>query len=258
MTHTFANSEKPLILILLVINRKAKMHRSTIKETGFLLFVSKFICLSRKRNPVSQEKGLTLVECLAAIVIFGLSITAITSPIMLAMATRVRAYRAQQAMQIAQGEIDRVRLILERGDLPLAQLTPLLPPNAGDGEPKAVEAPTGEDTACNTTTASNPNQWCRVTLKNEEFAVQTFRTKTKTPKDISPESKSQTPIGLMMGVRVYPIAAINSNQTLSKEPMSLGFSAITTSSAAPLVAIYTPIVRSDLDKSADIYKELLK
>jgi len=241
-----------------------QMHRLTIKKTGFLLFVSKVICLSRKRNPASSEKGLTLVECLAAIVIFGLSITAITSPIMLAMATRVRAYRVQQAMQIAQGEIDRVRLILERGDLSLAQLTPLLPPNAGGGEAAAFGAPTAEDTACKTTastpkpTASNSNQWCRVTLKNEEFAVQTFRTKTTALKDISPDSKSQTPIGLMMGVRVYPIAAINSKQALSKEPMSLGFSAITTSSAAPLVAIYTPIVRSDLDESAEVYKALLE
>jgi type II secretory pathway pseudopilin PulG len=264
MTHTFANSENPSVL--LVIHRRVKMHRLTIKKTGFLLFVSKFIGLSRKRNPVSTEKGLTLVESLAAIVIFGLSITAITSPIMLAMATRVRAYRAQQAMQIAQGEIDRVRLILERGDLSLAQLTPLLPPNAGDGSPKAVEAPTAEDTACNTTTASTPqptasnsDRWCLVEVRDggEQFAVQTFRTKTTALKDISPDSKSQTPIGLMMGVRVYPIAAINSNQTLSTEPMSLGFSAITTASAAPLVAIYTPIVKSDLPQSAEIYKKLL-
>lgn len=232
------------------------MHRLTIKETG-LLFISQFIGLSRKRNPVSTEKGLTLVECLAAIVIFGLSITAITSPIMLAMATRVRAYRAQQAMQIAQGEIDRVRLILERGDLSTAQLTPLLPPNAGAGAAKAVEAPTAQNTSC-TPTATSPTQWCLVKVKEEEFAVQTFRTNTKTLSDLpSGQSKSQAPIGLMMGVRVYPIAAINSNQTLSTEPMSLGFSAITTASAAPLVAIYTPIVRSDLQQSAEIYTKLL-
>ena len=232
------------------------MYRLTIKETGFMLFISKFIGLSRKRNPVSTEKGLTLVESLAAIVIFGLSITAITSPVMLAMATRVRAYRAQQAMQIAQGEIDRVRLILERGDLSHAQLTPLLPPDAGSGAAKAVGPPSGQG-SCNPT-ATAPTQWCSVKVREEEFAVQTFRTNTKTLRDLSSgQSQNQTPIGLIMGIRVYPIAAINSQQTLSTEPMSLGFSAITTATAAPLVAIYTPIVRSDLPQSAEIHKELL-
>ncbi len=221
-----------------------------------MLFISKLIGLSRKRNPVATEKGLTLIESLAAIVIFGLSITAITSPVMLAMATRVRAHRAQQAMQIAQGEIDRVRMILERGDLPLAQLTQLLPPDAGSGAAKAVGPPTVQG-SCNPT-ATAPTQWCLVKVREEEFAVQTFRTNTKTPRDIFPDqSQNQTPVGLLMGIRVYPITAINSQQTLGTEPMPLRFSAITTATAAPLVAIYTPIVRSDLSESAEIHKELL-
>ena len=83
------------------------------------------------------EQGLTLVEALAAIVIFGLSITAVTAPLMLSMATRVRAHRAQQAMQLAQGEIDRVRLLLERGDIN-NDLVSLLPPDGGNGEAIAV------------------------------------------------------------------------------------------------------------------------
>lgn len=238
------------------------MRRLTIKKTGLLPLV--------KRNPASAEQGLTLIEALAAIVIFGLCITAITSPMMFAMATRVRAHRAQQAMQIAQGEIDRVRLVLERGDLPLTQLNSLLPPNAGDGEPQDVGPPTTENTSCRKPpetsptqpVATSPTEWCLVKLRadGEEFAVQTFRTKTTALKDLtdlSPPSQNPTPIGFVMGVRVYPKTAIDSQKTLSTKPMSLGFSDVTTGTAAPLVAIYTRVVRSDLPQSGEVYKKLL-
>lgn len=226
------------------------MRRLTIKKTGLLPLV--------KRNPASAEQGLTLIEALAAIVVFGLCITAITSPVMLAMATRVRAHRAQQAMQIAQGEVDRVRLVLERGDLPLAQLNSLLPPNAGDGDPQDVGPPTTENTSCQPV-ATSPTEWCSVKLRadGEEFAVQTFRTKTTALKDLSTESQNQTPIGFVMGVRVYHKTAIDSQEPLRKEPMSLRFSDVTTGTAAPLVAIYTPVVRSDLPQSGEVYKKLL-
>jgi type II secretory pathway pseudopilin PulG len=198
------------------------------------------------------EKGLTLIEALAAIVIFGLSITAVTSPLMLSMATRVRAHRAQQAMQLAQGEIDRVRLLLERGDIN-DDLVDLLPPDDGGTVPAAdVGAPTGQDAACEPA-ADEVNQWCLVEVNNDEFAVQTFRTKTQ---PLSEENT--TPAGFVMGVRVYTKAAIDNNGTVGTEPISLAFSAANTSSPGPLVAIYTPIVRSDLPNSASIYNALLQ
>lgn len=203
------------------------------------------------------EKGLTLIEALAAIVIFGLSITAVTSPLMLSMATRVRAHRAQQAMQLAQGEIDRVRLLLERGDIN-DDLEDLLPPDGGTGEAAAVTAPTAQDAACapgaGAPAAGTATQWCLVTVnENDEFAVQTFRTKTQ---NIS--TPDSPPAGFVMGVRVYTKAAIDNNGTVGTEPISLAFSAANTSSPGPLVAIYTPIVRSDLPNSASIYNALLQ
>lgn len=226
------------------------MRRSTIKKTGLLPLV--------KKNPASAEQGLTLIEALAAIVIFGLCITAVTSPVMLAMAARVRAHRAQQAMQIAQGEIDRVRQILERGDLN-SQLNSLLPPDAGNENPENVDPPTTQNPNCQPV-ATSYTEWCLVELRQEgeQFAVQTFRTKTTDLSQISSESQNKTPIGFMMGVRVYHKTAIDSQEPLRKEPMSLGFSEIATGTAAPLVAIYTPVVRSDLSESAEIYRKLLQ
>ena len=202
----------------------------------------------KKSKPT--EKGLTLVEALAAIVIFGFSITAVTAPLMLSMATRVRAHRAEQAMELAQGEIDRVRLLLERGDIN-NDLVSLLPPDGGTGAAAEVAAPTGQDTTCEPA-AENATQWCLVKVNNDEFAIQTFRTKTQ---PIS--TTNTTPAGFTIGVRVYTKAAIDNNATLGTEPISLAFSAANTASAGPLVAVYTPIVRSDLPNSAGIYRNLL-
>lgn len=65
-----------------------------------------------------SEAGLTLVECIMAIVVVGV-VGAVIAPMMaISVATRVQSQRAEQSLALAQSEIDRVRIMFEQGDLP--------------------------------------------------------------------------------------------------------------------------------------------
>ena len=61
------------------------------------------------------SSGFTLIESLVAIVVVSITLVAITPPIFWATGTRVQNRRAEQAIALAQGEIDRVRAEIERG-----------------------------------------------------------------------------------------------------------------------------------------------
>jgi type II secretory pathway pseudopilin PulG len=67
-----------------------------------------------KRRKLQFDSGLTLIECLVAIIIVTLTVVAITQPIMVATGTRIQIRKQDQANQIAQGEVDRIRVIMER------------------------------------------------------------------------------------------------------------------------------------------------
>ena len=211
------------------------------------------------------EQGLTLIESLAAIVIFGFAVTAMTQPLIIAMATRVRAYRAQQSLQLAQGEIDRVRLLVEQsyqgqlktGDsLQTALNTYIskLPPESDKTNLKEVPAPESFTKYCKDALPTSATDGCKVTVNGADFGIQTFRlTNPNNPE--SPTVAQKVPVAFKMGVRVYPPAAL-SQSNLSREPASLAFSA-RSDGLAPLAVIYVPIVRSDLATSIDDYKKLI-
>lgn len=82
----------------------------------------------------NSQSGLTLIECLVAIIIVAITILAITPPILLATGMRVQSRRAEQANHIAQAEIDRVRTLMERGITDVN----LLPASAGAVSPQPL------------------------------------------------------------------------------------------------------------------------
>ena len=103
-------------------------------SSPFLLRLLSAVPRSRAAKSAS-EKGLTLIECLVAIVIISITVVAITPPIFVATASRIQSRRAEQANAIAQAEIDRIRTVVERGSKYTAEELPA----SGDG---AVAAPT--------------------------------------------------------------------------------------------------------------------
>jgi prepilin-type N-terminal cleavage/methylation domain-containing protein len=197
----------------------------------------------------SSEQGLTLVECLVAIVIIAIVSAAIAPPILLAAATRLQNQRVEQATQLARGEVDRIRLLVERGQYQTADL----PPSSAQNPIRGTPAPNGINNIASTRTSTqgflidlNP------TRVGDKFVVQTFRAQEQ-----AVSSTITTPIAFMMGVRVYSSRSFSNNAhpTLT-EPPRLGFTS-SESLQRPLAVLYTPILRSDQRFSMCKYHKFL-
>ncbi|MEL6382667.1 MAG: hypothetical protein AAFQ89_09365 [Cyanobacteria bacterium J06626_18] len=218
-----------------------------------------------RQNP-DEDSGLTLLETLVAIIVIALTVSAITPAFVLALATRVRSQRIEQAMQLARNEVDNVRLAMELTavDNPnTAGITEtrvdLLPEDVGTGEPRDVPAPTSfidlEDAKCTRATKPASGEACMVSIdridttapdKGADFAVQAYRVNSYTP------TGSTDPVAFEIGVRVYAYEAIENAAAgnLTTVPTSAGLTSGTdgeTSSylSAPLAVIYTTIIRSE-------------
>ncbi|RZM75978.1 PulJ/GspJ family protein [Leptolyngbya iicbica] len=197
--------------------------------------------------------GLTLLECLAAIVVVGMIGAAITPVLVLSVATRVQSQKAEQALAVAQGEIDRVRVILEQGgdradalrDLDPAATSPPpanpLPTAAGSTITE-VPAPTAPAVPILPADVSadfdQPTQTIAVFVDptddptdpdDADFAVQRFRVE-------APDVER----GFYIGVRVYDYQAIVDGDNLGINEGSLG---LTSSQGervrAPMAALYS-------------------
>ena len=220
-----------------------------------------------KRTHSSQ--GFTLIEALIAIVIVAITLVSITPPIFLATATRVQNRRVQQAQQIAQGEIDRIRVIVERSQ---ADADTYLPPKQGVNVRVAdtPPAPSGTITTASTkmrssnSTCANPDdgkvQSTGLLLIDvdgdpdckPEFIVQTFRSD-----GVRDDSTAATapPDGFVMGVRVYSI--VSNGSVRSTVPANIrGTNGLGNQQNRPLAVLYGTIMRNGSSKSLDIYRKL--
>ncbi len=197
-------------------------------------------------QPSQNDSGLTLLEALVAMIIITVVVTVITPPVFLAVGTRVNNRRTEQALQVAQAEIERVRLLM-MGSETFADLetSGRLPPEAPDtispknlqemGAPTqfcAGEAP-GEATCVSATSVYQ-------SAASNGLYVQTFR-------DAGWPEEGET-IAFNMGVRVYSSEAFDASQNpvaaLQTEPASVGFTSGTKQrSTRPLVVMYTEMSR---------------
>lgn len=185
---------------------------------------------SSSANPApSSERGLTIMECLVAVLLILITIAMVAPPLVLATATRVQNRRAAQALQVAQGEIDRIRTIVVMGQHRPPNLPAVAPGTttanlASVGRPTAVDPrlrslnPTG--TACPATrfdpsaatppTAVTVNSLLPIDVDGDcvaDYLMQVFRTPglVSTPEQ-SPGRQSR-PSEFDVGVRVYPVLA---------------------------------------------------
>jgi type II secretory pathway pseudopilin PulG len=164
---------------------------------------------SGKPDSPSSE-GLTLIECLVAIVVISLTIVAITPPIFLATATRVQSRKAERAMQVAQAEIDRVRVLVERGNYTMNTLPAPAGENlktVGVANAPGGQSPLSSPASCNTYPGAAPvsiDTMIRVDVDGDcvpEYAMQVFRTNGTIP--TGGTSGTTPPFNFEMGVRVY-------------------------------------------------------
>ncbi|NJR37661.1 MAG: hypothetical protein HC781_01030 [Leptolyngbyaceae cyanobacterium CSU_1_4] len=205
----------------------------------------------------SSEQGLTLLECLMAVMVMGLTMAMITPPLVIAAATRVQNRQAEQAMQIAQGEVDRVRATLARENgqnLTLARLPAIatvssnLEAVAPPARPSTSSPMKSSATTCGITNYNNGqqiaiNQGLRVDVDGDckaDFFMQTFRTAGTI------RGSASTPSDFQLGVRVYSILAATSSGSLETKPASLQIvSGQGNRRTRPLAVLYTPFSQSD-------------
>ena len=169
-----------------------------------------------------KEQGLTLTECIVAIVVLSAVIVSMTPPIFLAVATRAQNKKAEQALQLAHGEIDKIRVLIERGEYQ----EPELPPNAGTNTTVDNVTPP-QSVYYNGSIIQSTNYYCSkydqqgapqlkvteallVDINGDckpDFLVQTFRVN----QILKPGTN--IPMIFTMGVRVYSTAAANFDAT---------------------------------------------
>jgi len=212
----------------------------------------------RPSNP--SEAGLTLLECIVAMVMMSIVAVAITPPLFLATASRVQSNRAEQATQIAQGEIDKVRVIIERGEY-VTSANPLesLPQEGSEDIVKTpAPNPVPELTAlestrekCDKKIAFLPASSLRpVDIDGDcqpDFAVQTFRTPASSKNSVTATTGLVIPISFRLGVRVWAYQPLKTNtQPLATSPASLQLTtSVGEQGIKPLAVMYTQLTRAD-------------
>jgi prepilin-type N-terminal cleavage/methylation domain-containing protein len=218
--------------------------------------------LRRSQSDAATEQGLTLIECIVAIIIVALTVTAITPPIFLATATRIQSRRAEQANTIAQAEVDRVRTLIERGGYKEAAL-----PNLGTGAAptntitnylmspaqcaSAQNYPVYVDPSPTVTSPPNPvnaSALVQVDVSGDciaDFVMQTFRRddcKATTALPAAP------PDSFTVGVRVYHYTPGETLGTLEAERANLAMTQGQRdrgSARRPMAALYSRVARND-------------
>ncbi|HEY9894400.1 MAG TPA: type II secretion system protein [Candidatus Sericytochromatia bacterium] len=212
-----------------------------------------------------RDEGLSLIECLVAIVVVSITLIAITPPIFFITATRVQSRKAEQALQVAQAEIDRVRAVVERGVYTTADLPAVV------GSINNVPAPTSiasgvlksanSSASCNTYTGVTVPVTALLPVNTDldpsnpaacqsQFLVQTFRT-------AGTAGSSVPTSGFRLGVRVYsdnPLLRQNLSGLQTAQASLRFVSGLGDQNRRPLAILYSTIVRNDTSNSLQDYR----
>ncbi|MBD1995741.1 type II secretion system protein [Leptolyngbya sp. FACHB-541] len=176
----------------------------------------------------SSEQGVTLLECLVAISVVALLGAMITPPLFVAAATRVQNRRAEQAFQLAQSEVDRIRALVARGQHQIENLPAVVdsldadPPTIPSGFLKSI------DETCNTYEDQQipANQVLPIDITGDcesDFLMQVYRTRSPNEVTEAAGQPAYQPLDFDVGIRVYSVRAEDNLGRLSAEPASLQF-----------------------------------
>ena len=224
-----------------------------------------------------RSSGFTLIESLVAIVVISVTLVAITPPIFWATGTRVQNRRAEQALALAQGEIDRVRAEIERGgsitpsDLPASVGATNLMANYEGPAPGAFwskmrsvrpEYNTAE-TVIDSQRFPAANQYLRVDTdgvedadetRRAEFFVQVFRDTGVC--DENPCSSTAVPRIFSVTVRVYSAIAKDSTEPKLKNTRAslTGTTGTKQAKDRPLAILTSEVSRSVNSKTLEQYR----
>jgi type II secretory pathway pseudopilin PulG len=249
-------------------------------------FTSRKQLLHLTQKKQSTDQGLTLIEGLIAIVIISITMVSITPPIFWAVATRVQTQRAEQALKIAQGEIDRVRVLIERNQVGTTQLS-LLPPSvngatetevrkrsssASDKFPAPTTAKAGakmvskRDCGSNSDDDNTPDtisKFIRIDADGDcktDFLLQTFRSQgLDQAGNAFTGATGQNLAAFVMGVRVYSSVAepaLTGNKGKTEPGALRSTNGLGNQLDRPLAVLYSTVVRSSDSQNLELYRKL--
>lgn len=215
----------------------------------------------------STEKGLTLLECLMAVTVMGLTISLVLPPLLIAAATRVQTRRAEQSLQLAQGEVDRIRNLVAINRHNLSSL----PEKISGSSIESAAAPTqvsseiktsgncSGSTFVRTPPPLSPTTVLKVDIDADcqpDLLMQVFRTEGKfADEQLNKTEGERRPAEFDLGVRVYSIVAQSNLGNLDRQQASLGLTnGQKNQMKAPLAVLYTRISWSDRDGTLCSYQ----
>lgn len=262
MSFDSGSSSKPTAQVAMTAMPNPSSATVTRQQRLLLSLLTRLPLRDPSAQRAKRDQGLSLIECLVAIVVVSITLIAITPPIFFITATRVQSRKAEQALQVAQAEIDRVRAVVERGVYTDADL-PAIVANVS-----AVPAPTSiagvlksSTVACNTYTGVTVAATALLPVNTDldpsnlvacqsQFLVQTFRT-AGTPGSAVPTS------GFRLGVRVYsdnPLLRQNLNGLQTAQASLRFVNGLGDQNRRPLAILYSTIVRNDTSNSLQDYR----
>ena len=203
------------------------------------------------------EEGFTLVECLLAILVVTVVLSFISPLMILSVASRLQNRRVEQAINIAQSEIDRIQVLMSQG-VSIANEGNLPPVTVNNVD--AVAAPTTTISTIitrpnQTPYATNTNQVRRLDADGDgdvDFLIQTFR--DQGARYAQGIAGGQLAV-FRMGVRVYASVAEDNLGSLETDLAGMTFNTdIGDQRNKPLALVYSEVSRSDLDLSLETYR----
>lgn len=211
------------------------------------LMIGKFkILLGKKLEPLllgqATDSGVTLLEGLVAIAVIGITVSVMSPLIILSVGTRVQSQRAEQAFQLAQAEVDRIKLIVDRGGDYTLNIASTASTVVSTADFNAVPAP---QNIHSTQYVTNLLSTKGIDVDNDgdnDFAIQLFKTE-----GIENETR---PVAFDLGVRVYRADVVESGKTLGVEQAALNMtSGEGRSGTDPLATLYTSVIKGDTSNS---------
>lgn len=239
------------------------MSGSMVPSDRFSLLERMLKIQCSKRSP---EQGLTIMECLVAIALIGLTVAMVTPPLLIATATRVQNRRAEQAVQIAQDEVDRINTLVQQGQhqnnrLPATTAAPLKNTSVPTQLANFLRTSRRSDSACPAGSAfASATRYTSQILQvgqalpidvdgdcNPDFMMQVFRTAGSTTQaeiNTKPDATTRRPARFDLGVRVYSWQARPNlgSAVMKADPAPLSITNTRgQQDRAPLAVVYKPI-----------------
>jgi type II secretory pathway pseudopilin PulG len=229
------------------------LHQFFYQESLFMQRLHRYPSLFK-----TSEQGFSLVEAMVGFTIASALLAALAPFLLMTISTRVQNYRAKQAMELAQSQINRIQTLMTQG-VPQNQELGKIPPPA----PKGVKvAQIGPPTILVTDPAylDSPTKALEIDYDNDqnpEFIVQMFRDEGVR---FDQYSVAQDQLAVFqVGIRVYAGAAKDNLGSLETPLASLNLiQGFGQQKFRPLAVLYTEVSRSDLKPSLQIYADYLK